>query len=367
MYLFDPTLYEKVHLLILLLITLYYFIFIQSKNAVQLLNRKSSRFIIYIYAIIFILIVGLRPISYLFGDSIIYVRTFQSFSQIPEMIVATRDSLFYSFMWLCSQVMSVYLFFLIVEILYVVPIIIGCSRLFNKNADIGLLFCLSAFSFYTYSVNGIRNGLALSLVFLAITFIQGNVREKVICIILSTLAIACHASAALPVICMLTALFIKRPRFFFSFWLVSIVISLVAGDVVSNLFYNLGFDDRLSDYIHPDIDEDIYTITGFRWDFIVYSALPILLGWYVIFKKKVLNSTYMLLLGTYILANAFWIMVIRAEFSNRFAYLSWFMYPIVLAYPLLKLRVWPKTQGQKAAIIMAAHLAFSLLMVFVVN
>ena len=63
-------------------------------------------------------------------------------------------------------------------------------------------------------------------------------------------------------------------------------------------------------------------------------------------------------------ANAFWIMVIRAEFSNRFAYLSWFLYPIVLAYPLLKLKIWPKTQGNKTAVIMAGHLAFTLLMVF---
>ena len=110
-----------------------------------------------------------------------------------------------------------------------------------------------------------------------------------------------------------------------------------------------------------------YTKTGFRWDFLLYSFMPILLGWYVIFKKKVINSTYQLLLGTYIFANAFWIMVIRAEFSNRFAYLSWFLYPIVLAYPLLKFKLWPKTQGQKTAMIMFAHLAFTLIMVFIVG
>ena len=37
----------------------------------------------------------------------------------------------------------------------------------------------------------------------------------------------------------------------------------------------------------------------------------------------------------YILANTFWILVIRANFSDRFAYLSWFIYSAVLIYPLV--------------------------------
>ena len=146
--------------------------------------------------------------------------------------------------------------------------------------------------------------------------------------------------------------------------MLSIIISLFWGGRVESLFASIGFDDRLSDYIHPDVEEDLFTVTGFRWDFLLYSAMPVLLGYYVVIKKKVFNSTYLLLLGTYIYANAFWIMVIRAEFSNRFAYLSWFLYPIVLAYPLMKLKIWPKTQGRKTAVIMTAHLAFTLIMVF---
>lgn len=32
----------------------------------------------------------------------------------------------------------------------------------------------------------------------------------------------------------------------------------------------------------------------------------------------------------------FWVLVIRANFSDRFAYLSWFMYALVMMYPLLE-------------------------------
>lgn len=367
MWLFDPSLYEDVHELIIAAITVFYFSVIQPKNAFGILQRNKSQIAVYLYALLFIVVVGFRPVSYAFGDTIVYARGYNDFATMAEIATFERDSLFYSFMWLCSQFMSVNWFFFIIEVLYIVPIIIACYRLLKNNADIGLVFCFAAFSFFTYGVNGIRNGVACSLVFLAITYIRGSNLEKLFCAILSILAISIHASAALPVVCMLVAYFIKKPDVLFYFWGLSIIVSLLAGNSVANLFASLGFDERLSDYIHPDIEEDIYTTTGFRWDFLLYSAAPILLGWYVVFKRRVCNSTYLLLLGTYIFANAFWVMVIRAEFSNRFAYLSWFLYPIVLAYPLLKLKIWPKTQGQKTALIMMAHLAFTLFMVFIVG
>ena len=367
MRLFDPFLYEKVHLLIILAFTIYYFSYLQRRGAVKLLLRQRIFHGIFFYSVIFILVVGFRPVHYAFGDTINYARTYSDYSQIAERIVTSRDSLFYLFMWGCSQIMSVNWFFFIVEILYVVPMIVALKRLLNKNYDIALLFCLAAFSFFTYSVNGIRNGMALSLVLLAITFIQGTYRDKIVCGILSALAISIHASAALPVVCMVVACLIKNPKLLFYFWGFSIIVSIIGGSAVTNLFAGLGFDDRLSDYIHPEIEEDIYTVTGFRWDFLLYSAIPVLMGWYLIIKKRVFNSTYLLLLGAYIFANAFWIMVIRAEFSNRFAYLSWFLYPIVLSYPLLKLKIWPKTQGRKAAAIMALHYAFTFIMVFLLK
>lgn len=367
MRLFDPFLYEKIHEIVILLFSFNYFYFLERKNASKLINRRKANPFVFLYSLLFIVVVGLRPVSIAFGDTTVYAKGYNNFSLMAEMGSFSKDSLFYMFMWVCSHFMSVHWFFFIIEIIYVLPVIIGCHRLLKKNADIGLLFCFAAFSFFSYSVNGLRNGAALSLVLLAMTFIQGNIIGKIICGLLSLLAFSFHASAALPIVCMIAAFLIKKPKFFFYFWALAIIISFTGGSAVTNLFAGLGFDDRITDYIHPDIEEGIFTETGFRWDFILYSVAPIVLGWYVIFKKKVYNSTYLLLLGTYILSNAFWIMVIRAEFSNRFAYLSWFLYPIVLCYPLLKLKIWPKTQGRKTAVIMMAHLAFTLFMVFIVG
>lgn len=368
MRLFDPFFYEKAHLLVILVFTISVFFSVYNKNARSLLSRPGHNYLplIHIYAIVFILVVGLRPISAAFGDTVTYARTFDFLSRSSGGEVFERDSLFYYLMWLCSQFMSVNMFFLILEVLYVVPIVIACSRFMKNNSDIGLLFCLAAFSFFTYGTNGLRNGVSLSLVLLAMTLIGGKLFQNVLCALFSVIAVAIHASAALPVICMLVAYFVRKPRIMFIFWGLSIVISLIAGNSIASFFASLGFDDRLSDYILVDVDENLFSHVGFRWDFLLYSAVPVLLGWYVVFKKKVYDKAFLLLLGTYIYANAFWIMVIRAEYSNRFAYLSWFLYPIVIAYPLLRLDIWPKTQGRKCAVIMAGHYAFSFLMSFVV-
>jgi len=121
----------------------------------------------------------------------------------------------------------------------------------------------------------------------------------------------------------------------------------------------LGFDDRLHHYIANDTQAHQFSHTGFRFDFLIYSMMPIILGYYIIYKRGIRDKTYELLLNTYTLSNAFWVMVIRAPFSNRFAYLSWFMYPIVLAYPLFRVNIWGCQQGKILVQIMFAQIFFT--------
>ena len=151
---------------------------------------------------------------------------------------------------------------------------------------------------------------------------------------------------------------IKSFKVAYTFWVLSILISLVAGSAVTSLFAGLGFDDRVS-YLQADASGEVFSHTGFRWDFLLYSMMPIVLGYYIVMRRGIRNATYEFLLNTYTLSNAFWVMVVRANYSNRFAYLSWFMYPMVLAYPLLKVNVWDKRQGEALSLIMFMHAAFT--------
>ena len=80
-----------------------------------------------------------------------------------------------------------------------------------------------------------------------------------------------------------------------------------------------------------------------------------------IVADKVSMRVFNVLATVYLLTNAFWVMVIKAAFSNRFAYLSWFIYPLVLAYAVIRLHLW-EDQDKKAAWILLAHAAFTQIM-----
>ncbi|NDV78856.1 EpsG family protein [Dysgonomonas sp. 511] len=359
---FSPASYYPAYIFSTLLISCIYTIYLNKHSNTFLEKNNNSPFIL-LYVVLFIILVGLRPVSgYYFGDTINYASSYYALQ--ANTAFYDPDSSDWLFSWLmstCALFMDVHGFFLLVEAGYVLLILWACKRLISNNATLAIIFCFGAFSFFSYGTNGIRNGLACSFVILALSFIKGKTRDQVIAGILCFVAFSIHKSTALPILCMIISCFYQKTKVIYSFWFFSIIISAVAGSFVENIFSGLGFDDRLDNYLTNREYDDQFSSVGFRWDFLLYSAMPILLGWYVVFKEKIYDSQYLLLLHTYILANAFWVMLIRASFSNRFAYLSWFMYPIVLAYPLLMLPIW-KNQGKKVGLILMAHVLFTFLM-----
>ena len=183
---------------------------------------------------------------------------------------------------------------------------------------------MGAFSFFSYGVNGIRNGVATSFIVLALSYISGNLKDKLLCAFFCFVVINCHGSALLPVVTMLFAYFFKRPKFMFYVWGLSVLGSLIIGQSLSSILTILGLDERLMHYMTLEETEETEAAIAaarFRWDFLIYSFMPILMGWYCIYKKKICDLKYHLLLGTYIYANAVWVILIRLPFTNRFAYL----------------------------------------------
>lgn len=359
---FDPSLYNPTYLYSLLLLTLFYVAKIYNKDE-DLIDENTNNPLILIYVGLFVYFVGLRPISgYYFGDTSNYALTYNYF--VNGVKILDPESPEWVFEWLqyhCSKIMDVHGFFLLIEILYVVPVLWACRKLVPYHYTLLFVVCMGAFSFFSYGTNGIRNGMACSLIIAAIACVNQNLLYKIIGALLAFLAFNIHRSAALPIVCILGSFFVKDTRYIMGFWVASIFISLVAGGAVESFFTGLGFDDRMQDYSSQNIDASMFSSTGFRWDFLLYSSMPILLGYYVVFVRQIWDRNYLLLLNTYILCNSFWVMMIRASYSNRFAYLSWFMYALVLAYPCLKLPVW-EDQGRKAALIFMAHFAFTFYM-----
>ena len=94
------------------------------------------------------------------------------------------------------------------------------------------------------------------------------------------------------------------------------------------------------------------------------SSFPVFTGWYFIFKKNFNDKFYSHIFNIYLVCNAFWILIIRANFSNRFAYLSWFLMSLIIIYPFLKQQFFKK-QELVIAKVTLFYYGFTFLMFFV--
>jgi len=131
---------------------------------------------------------------------------------------------------------------------------------------------------------------------------------------------------------------------FLAFWVLCIPLSIALGSFWEVLFASMGFgDDRMGAYLIGEANkEDSFSSSGFRYDFLVYSAGAVVAGAYLIFVRGFRDKVYNQLYHTYLISNAFWILIIRANFSNRFAYLSWFLMGIVIIYPYITKKFFEK-------------------------
>lgn len=306
--------------------------------------------------------IGLRPVSFYFGDTVNYAMEYVHLSVSAVSMDWHSEWIWQWLMMSCKAVgLNVHLFFLLIETLYVMSAFWAVKRLMPSNPLLGMLFVFLSLMYFTFSVNGMRNGLACHLLLLAFSFLLGS--KYAIGAVLCLVAFGIHRSVALPIASFLAACYaVKNVRYAIYFWLSSIILSLLAGGAFTNFFASLGFDDRMQSYTHAgSIDMSQFCKVGFRWDFLLYSAMPVFMVWYVSVKRGIEENWYRVIATTYCLSNAFWVLVIRSEFSNRFAYLSWFLYPIVIAYPLVNMPVWDG-QDRKTGQILLAYGGFNILM-----
>ncbi len=276
------------------------------------------------------LLIGLLPVPWeeLESDRTVYAAGFVWLSALHELPNIDNDPLFACYVWLCSRLMSCELWFVLTALIYVGNHLFFSFKLGKQHGLILFLMFCYGFQFYAYGTNTLRAGLAAS-VLLAAFAKRDNILPFLGLILVS---INIHFSMALPALAMVATRYYNRPRVYLAVWLAALVLSAGFGHYFENLLSPLIPDDR-SSYLMTAAGDTHYKV-GFRLDFLLYSMAPIVMGWYCIARKGFTDPTYYSLFNTYLLSNSFWILVIRANFSDRFAYLSWFLYPAILVYPL---------------------------------
>ncbi|MDN3652654.1 EpsG family protein [Thalassotalea ponticola] len=314
------------------------------------MSLKSVRIVGACFVLFFMIYIGFRPLSgRYFVDMITYAHLFETVENGGD--IASIEPAFFAYMKFLSSFTSLDGFFFITCFIYTFCVFLACRRFFDKSWAVPFFFIVLSAFFFSYATNGMRNGLATSIFLLGLSQKRWGKWGLIL------LSITIHSSLALPATATLFFKFYKRvPSYLFG-WLFCLLVS-AAIPSIGPWLSSLGvFNDKFNDYALASSYSEASGKIGFRVDFLAFSILPILLAYYFIFKRRFYDPLYNEIVCIYLTANAFWLLVIRVPFSNRFAYLSWFLYGLVISYPLVK-RVFIKRQNQVVALLLITLFLF---------
>ena len=324
---------------------------------VWLLNRNgASQAMAFLLLLVVVLFVGTRPQSSAFGDMGTYNAMYNVQAGAPFYLDKNAENLIWDnlFNWMSSVGIPFWMWLLLVAAAYFGLMFWACKRLYGKDVLLAFVTYLGAFSTFSYGTNGMKAGVAASLFLVAMAY-----RDKLwMSVPIALLTYGFHHSMAMVIAAYFLVLMVKNPKYYFWGWGACVIVAALHITAFQTFF--AGFtDEHGAEYLLSKGGSDY--IIGFRPDFILYSAVPVWLGYMAVYKFGFRSVTYSFLLRLYIMANSLWMLCMYADFSNRIAYLSWFMYPIVLLYPFIS-REKNQLQGKYLRWVVYGHLGFTLFM-----
>lgn len=350
----SATYYHYVYLFVVTIMT-FYSMSLYNKWGKQLDTKNLSQFVALVLLMLVVYYIGSRPLSGIFMDMIGYSRDYQMLLGERFWLDKDAENLIWDnlFSWMASNNVTFDTWLMVVSLAYFGLMFVACWKIFEKDVLLAFVVYLGAFSTFSYGTNGMKAGVAASLFLVAMAY-----REKLwISIPIALLTYGFHHSMTLVIATYFIVLFVKNPKYYFVGWIMCLIIAALHITYFQVLF--AGFtDEHGAEYLLGGRN------SGFRPDFILYSAAPIYLGYLAIYQYKFQSVLYSFLLRLYIMTNAMWLLCMYANFTNRIAYLSWFMYPIVLLYPFVS-RDKNQVQGNYLRYVVYGHLAFTLFMKFV--
>ena len=321
--------YTTIYEILIFLISLFSCLYILQKGKRNELPVFPSIFLM-IFLCFLILMIGLCPAEYGSDKS----RYEVMFVNAPYLDLK-KDIGWQYYVVLFNRILPNTIVFFLVTAAFYVWSNYRFIRAFVPRDKVYYLFLLTVVSlgFLSYGVNTIRAGVALGFVLLA--FI--NKDKKIIFLILSLIAVAIHKSMLIPIISFVIPMYFHNTKTYLGLWLLMLCVSLLDISIFSEAIQMVtdNIDNRVEGYLSATQDAN-YLKVGFRWDFVIYSMIPIVIGYVYIYKKGFTDRFYCHLYNCYLLANSLWLIVIRIPYTDRFAYLSWFLMPILLLYPLLR-------------------------------
>lgn len=271
------------------------------------------------------------------GDTLYYVYLFQGMFDISlsrALEFYKDDRLFLIFTWLFSQVThSTEVFLCLMGSLFLLFFYKFLAKAFEpwQVLFVTVSYALYPF-FYNYATNTIRQGLAISLILVALAYYLNDEKKWLKTIALMVFACLFHWSAVpFAVILLVLKIFnigIKKSIFF---WLIMSFLYLF--DLQLKIMASLTeFIPHFT--VYGDTNMVGVNLTGNRLDFYLFSLFFLLVGLYLYyFVHK--EERYLKVIKTYILFNTVFLLIGFISYSDRLAAYSWFLIPVMIWIPIL--------------------------------
>lgn len=278
----------------------------------------------------------MRPAHRAFVDTNNYIQYFD-FSKAHNSgfkFDPTAENLIFDniFSYLAINDYSIELFFVFIATVYFGCMAWALIRMFPQDAFYAFVIYLAAFSTFSYGTNGIKAGAAAAVFLVALSY-----RSKIwLSLLIAMLSWGFHHSMHMVIVAYAITFWIKAPKIYLFIWFICILCGMLHINPLLNIMTNLT-DERGAQYL-TTMNDQWGGKVGFRLDFLIYSACPIIVGYYTIFKRKIQDRIYVNMFNLYVLCNSLWVLCMYIPFNNRIAYLSWFLFPIVLVYPYFNIR-----------------------------
>lgn len=362
---FAPRYYHPVYITCLAVVGFCYLCYYSTSSDCNILLKKYSVVPTLLLTAFLVCWIGFRPVSGTFCDMTTYATEYNRYlTGIRHFSFDIHDEFFFRYIQsLCASFrLSTAGFFIVCAAINIGASFLASRRLVYENSFLAFLFVLSSFCYFEFCVNGVRNGLACSCMALAIVLIATKKYfvDYLIAGAFIFVAYGFHHSTLIPIAAVIGSFWVvKKVRYSIMIWFACLGLYFVFGNFFISIMDSVSWDNRAAMYASSDYTQ--FRRLGFRWDFVIYSIFPIILAWYIEEKRGIKDKTFQFLANTYILANAAWVLINSIAFSNRFAYLSWFLYPYLLSYAFIRIPLW-KDQDKKCGILFFAYLMTTVLL-----
>lgn len=293
---------------------------------------KLENWIGYIILISISLLIGQRPIN-VGTDTSTYFTIFNSIrgmelSALVDNLSFGSEPIFNAILVLCSRVGD-YTFALCIICFLMNMMYLKGSNLWAKNikssGTLLFLLILSSFTCWNQEINVIRNGLAISVMFVFLYYFFEGRKKKAL--VYGIIAFGIHFSTIIFIAIALLVKWIPKLKFKKYIWLYFIVLicSAIGFSVLSFGFLQTSQFEKAQLYT-ADINQFDYQV-GFRPTFALFNTLFLLL---FLMYRSINSDIQQYLIKLFIAYSCVFFMWFALPFSDRMGAYSWILIPVIL-------------------------------------